>query len=371
MEILIKQEMQAYLNIGDAALLMGKFNIDEEEEITAEAIEKGLTAEAFEEEINKFTEEFNPFELLMKHGDKGYIPRIKNNETMYNDIDYLNNAISFFSEKKEQAITQLKGVQGVEVELTDEMRRRLDAVLPDEAKSKNNYLRLTPDKDFCMEQITESLKKNLSETSWQSTQYLWRLHPIFDWINEKANLLYPRGVAPLIGIEDAFPKGESAYVLSGIIPNRKSTPVVDVFICLHYDADGNFKDEWTMRELLSKTGFGKKDTPNKMKIKDIADYNTVPPLKDIIDKAKKIMLQRSKKYKERIDPLIFNEHEKLGDLQKNRNAVIERTYHDSLAKEIKMQETYKLFETFVDFVTETLDIENEPYLKVVTCIRGL
>ena len=40
-EILIEKEEQAYKNIGDPTLLMGKFNIEEEELITAEAIEKG------------------------------------------------------------------------------------------------------------------------------------------------------------------------------------------------------------------------------------------------------------------------------------------------------------------------------------------
>jgi len=65
MEILVRKEEQAYKNIGDPTLLLGKFNVEEEEMVTAEAIEKGLSAEEFDEQIDNSFEEFDPFELLM------------------------------------------------------------------------------------------------------------------------------------------------------------------------------------------------------------------------------------------------------------------------------------------------------------------
>ena len=65
MQILIHKEEQAYRNIGDPALLMGKFNIEEEEQETAAAIESGEDAEKFAESLDSSSEEFNPYELLM------------------------------------------------------------------------------------------------------------------------------------------------------------------------------------------------------------------------------------------------------------------------------------------------------------------
>ena len=46
-EILIQKEEQALKNIGDPALLLGKFNVEEEETVIAEAIESGSDADTF------------------------------------------------------------------------------------------------------------------------------------------------------------------------------------------------------------------------------------------------------------------------------------------------------------------------------------
>ena len=69
MEILVKKEEQALKNIGDPAMLFGKFNQEEEEEETAKAIESGAGADAFEKLLDSDEEEFDPLELLMGLGD--------------------------------------------------------------------------------------------------------------------------------------------------------------------------------------------------------------------------------------------------------------------------------------------------------------
>jgi hypothetical protein len=237
--------------------------------------------------------------------------------------------------------------------------------------SKNDYLRLSPDKSFCMEQMMESLKNTPSEGSWQSTQYLWPLHPIFDWINEKASLLYPRGDAPLIGIEGKFPKGESAYVLSGIIPNRNSAPVVDIIFSLHYSAKGDFLGKWNMNELLDKTGFREKNTPNKLKVKETDISANTYLLPDVINQAKKIMSTHSSEYKKRIDPLINKEIENLGNLQKRRIEVIKNLCLEASEKKKKEDEVEKLFNQFVNFVHDSLEIVDTPYLRILACIKGV
>ena len=94
MEILVTKEEQAYKNIGDPALLMGKFNIEEEEQVTAAAIESGLSAEAFDAQIDDSADDFDPFEALMAmEDDEVEQPEVHLDETLYRDIDYLRSAI--------------------------------------------------------------------------------------------------------------------------------------------------------------------------------------------------------------------------------------------------------------------------------------
>lgn len=64
-EILVTKEEQALKNIGDPALLLGKFSIEDEELVVADAIENGSDETAFSDTLDAGEDEFDPFEALM------------------------------------------------------------------------------------------------------------------------------------------------------------------------------------------------------------------------------------------------------------------------------------------------------------------
>ena len=199
MEILVQKEEQAYKNIGDPTLLLGKFNIEEEEQITAEAIEKALTEEEFSNQIDDLSAGFDPFELLMMGASEvASAAEVSTDETLYSDINYLYSAISYFMQTERHPVQKLQTVEGLEIKITEDLKRRLTALIPEEAMPGTEYLRLSPDKSFCMEEMKRSMQNNMSETAWPTTQYLWPLHPIYEWVNDKAGLLFGRGEAPLV-----------------------------------------------------------------------------------------------------------------------------------------------------------------------------
>lgn len=63
LSILIEKDDHAARNIGDPSALMGLYSIDLEEARTAEAIESGISAEAYADSLKG--EEFNPLDLLL------------------------------------------------------------------------------------------------------------------------------------------------------------------------------------------------------------------------------------------------------------------------------------------------------------------
>ena len=143
LKILINKEEQAYKNIGDPALLMGLFNVESEELFTAAAIESNIDAAAFEQNIDKANDEFDPFELLMSgSSDSNPQPTVQHDETLFRDLDYLKTAVAFFARSDRHPIHNLQTVEGVEIEITPDLQRRLDVVLPDEIKPRENYLQL-------------------------------------------------------------------------------------------------------------------------------------------------------------------------------------------------------------------------------------
>jgi len=371
MEILVKKEEQAYKNIGDPALLMGKFNIEEEELVTAEAIEKGMSAEEFSEEIEDFSDEFDPFELLMKGSTEGEAPiEVHDNETLYKDIDYLRNAMIYFAKTERNPITDLQTVQGVEIDITPEMNRRLASLLPDEAMPRTGYLRLSPDKAFCMNEMKRSMQNNMSETAWPATQYLWPLHPIFDWVNDKAGLLFGRGEAPLIGIPKSLSKTDYIFLVAGVILNRKSTPVVDEWFGLKF-SNGKFIEELTMEQVIKKTGFGKSNVPNRCNVTVQRKTEAESLLQSAVKEAKKVLERYCMKYKEEINPQIDIEIDKLAELEGKHKYYQLSLFESERKKSEQERKVAEMFDRFTEWVTDTLEIENNPYLRIIAVLTGV
>jgi len=370
-KILVQKEEQAYKNIGDPALIFGKFNIEEEELITAEAIEKGLSPEKFIEEVDHFSQEFNPFELLMMGSAGVNAPvNVAENKTLFKDINYLRSAMSFFSSSQRLPMHNLQTVEGVELEITPDLKRRLSALLPDEAMPSNDCLRLSPDKQFCMDEMTRSMQNTMAETAWPKTQYLWSLHPIFEWINDKAGLLFGRNEAPLIGVSGLNPLNDFIFIVAGTIPNRKSTPVVDAWFGLRF-TKGQFTSELTMEQVIDKTGFGRVDTPNQNNLTETNRKDAADLLETVVAQAKNTLSRYCSDYQKVIDPQINEELDKLSELEGRHKEYQLSLFESDRKKSEQERKVEEIFTTFTEWVKDTLEIENNPYLRIVAVLMGV
>lgn len=371
MEILIKKEDQAYKNIGDPALLMGKFNIEEEEQITAEAIEKGLSAEAFDEQIDGASEEFDPFELLMSGAsDDVAAPEVVTEETLYKDIDYIRSAMAQFASTEKHPVQNLQTVEGVEIAITPEIKRRLTALLPEEAIPGTDYLKLSPDKAFCMSEMKRSLQNSMEEKAWPATQYLWKIHPIFEWVNDKAGLLCGRGEAPFIGLPTVLPPSDVIFIIAGSIPNRKSTPVVDEWFGLRF-SNGQFTEELSMEKVITTTGFGRADIPNRNNVPPQAKEQAEALLECAVREGKKVLDRYCDAYRQKINPQINEELNKLAELEGKHKEYQVSLFESERKKSEQERKVEEDFSKFADWVRDTLEIENNPYLRIVAVLKGV
>lgn len=371
MEILVRKEEEAYKNIGDPTLLLGKFNVEEEELVTAEAIEKGLSPEEFDEQIDDSFEDFDPFELLMMGAAESEAPaEVHNDDTLYRDIDYLHSAMTYFTQTERHPVQNLPTVEGVEIEITPDLKRRLAALLPEEAMPSTDYLRLSPDKSFCMYEMKRSMQNNMSETAWPATQYLWPLHPIFDWVNDKAGLLFGRSEAPLIGIPQTMAISEYIFIVAGTIPNRKSTPVVDEWFGLRF-INGKFVEELSVEQVIANTGFGRKDVPNRNNVSDQSRNEAEALLPSAVAEAKKVLERYCANYRQEIEPQINEEIDKLLELEGRHKDYQLSLFESERKKSEQERKVERIFSDFTDWVKDTLEIENNPYLRIVAVLMGV
>lgn len=376
-EILIQKEEQALKNIGDPALLLGKFNVEEEETVIAEAIESGSDADTFAQSLDADAQDFNPFEALMAAASETEETAIEqlsetvSDETLFTDKEYLEQAVQYLNQTDSNPVQELQTVSGLDIRLTPEMERRLRALIPEEAMPQGETLRLSDDKAFCMEQMRTSMQKNMDEAAWPSSQYLWKLHPIFSWVNDKAGLLFKRAEAPVLGLPGVLYPGEALYIVSGSVPNLKSTPLIDEWFGLLY-RDGQFIQRLSMEEVVQKAGLRSARIPNTNCITNQSIVAASGLLHDVVTQAKTYLTERYQQYQAEMNPKLDAEVDKLIELQEKHKEYYQTTLFEH-ERQLQEQERRvdKLFDDFTNWVKETLTIQNNPYIRIVSVLMGV
>lgn len=375
MEILVQKEEQALKNIGDPAMLFGKFNQEEEEEETAKAIENGMSAEQFEQTLSQGDEEINWLDLLMGSGRED-IPQVQtsNDDTIFSDIDYIKAALQVFTETEEIKFNDLSAANGIEIKLTDSVKKKIGRIMPPEAMPGDDYLRLSPDIEHCKNEMKRCMQNELAEEAWPATQYLWKLHPIFNWIGDKAGIFYNRSEVPVLGVPQGMDADEMIFMVAGLVPNRKSTPVVDEWFGVSYKG-GKFDKIMTMNEVIQKSHLTL-NNPNQQKVTDEYIVKGEGLLQDVVNQSKEYMKGKVQAYKDETDPYIYDELDRLDELQQ-RHKDAQLSFFDlnipgmERKKTEKEREIDKIFDDFIDWVKDTLEIEDNPYIRIVAVITGV
>lgn len=372
MEILVMKEEQAVKNIGDPAMLLGKFNIEDEELVIAETIENGSDATTFESTLDGMEDEFDPFEVLMAAAteEEGAAPaRTKTDETLLFDRDYLEMSLEFLNQTEGHSVQKLEQVSGLDITLTPDMRRRLQALLPAEALPSGEHLRLSDDKDFVMSEMKRSMRNNMEDTVWPAVQYLWKLHPLFSWVNDKIGLQFKRDEAPVCTSEK-LPAGAVIFIVTGSIPNKKSTPLVDEWFGVLYQ-DGKFVKNVSMNDAVQMTELRSMKTPNPDKLTEelLTDASVLLP--DVVEKARHYLKGFYTSYQNEINPMLDEEIDKLADLQEKHKDYQLSLFENERKRSEAERKVDDLFDRFVNWVNDTLTIQDNPYIRIISVVMGV
>lgn len=370
-EILVEKEEQAQKNIGDPSMLLGKFNIEEEELVISDAIEQSMDDASFENVLQEQEEDFNPFEAFMQAAEENTVQVERaSDETLFTDKEYLEHALNFLNKDEKHPFEEMQTVSGIKVQLTEEMKKRLSALMPEEAIKDKESLNLSDDKTFCMNEISRSLQNNLEEAAWPQTQYLWKQHPILQWVNDKSGLLYNRGEAPVIGLNQDLNKDEAIFIVSGSIPNEKSTPLVDEWFGLYYK-NKELEKVLSMNEVLSKTHLSKQ-LSNTDSLDDSRLLELSALLEDVVQKANDNLKNYYDDYHVKSEKQIDEELDKLDSLKEKKLDYQRSLFEDDERfQSVEERKINKIFDEFCNYVKETLTIKDNPYIKVVAVLTGV
>ena len=282
---LIDKDEAAQENIGDPSAFLGTNDEQEQEDVVAEAIEAGKSADAFEAEMDNRAAEtassavdhYAVLEAFFKAAQttpaaRADMPDKAGRQSVFEDtFAYAVTALTrvktwkpdihFDVDRKDRVIT---------LSIPDDFRERSDfggrstrtvdaRFMPPEAEPAEGRIKLTDNRQLMSERIRAA--RQGTGRGWPDFQYLWDVHPAIDWLSDKISGVFGRRQAPVVRIAGILQKEEVAFVFNGIVPNLKGQPLVDEWPVVVFSKSRFVRVE-TIRDFLNRTGIGRTELPN-------------------------------------------------------------------------------------------------------------
>lgn len=374
LEVLIRKEQQAEENIDDPASLMGVYDVEEEEKITADAMESGTSAEAFDEDLGRTVD---PMELLLGHGkdetqDDGR-DRVADSVSLFDgDYAYMETALRHLREQDQQTLdlTLQPDDRRVRITANDEIKKRFKR-LPDEIWPEDGVFHLSSDPDAVQAAIKQSRQE---EHAWPRTQYLWELHPLMQWVNDKVVASFHRSEAPILTLP-SLPADETTVICSGNIPNRKGQSVVNEWIGVRFHGSGA-PDVIPFRNVVEQTGLSEDTLPNRAAAVDTDALQAQIP--EAVEAARTWMLRRRSEVEATLNKKLQTQLDRLEELKTRHEQQLEMRFAQSDRpeaiiegqKQKRQREIDRIFDDFFEWVENTMTTEDQAYIQVVAVCTG-
>src|SRR5690554_4154988 len=323
LEILKEKDEQAYKNIGDPATFMKVHDADAEETLTMEAMATGMDAEAFDTQYQPDDSNegddllalfLNPEAATPKTVEQAAQQTVEHYSLFPGDYEFAHQALKALNrERKQVNFTANDERQTITITPPDDLEYRF-RFLPPEISPENGLLVLTADKQRYDEEIRRSRQ---DENAWPKLHYLWPQHPAIQWLQDRLLAQVARHSAPVLALPDtdkvrqALAPGESVFLVSGLIPNRKAHPVIWEWFAIT-TRDGAVTRLQPAEDWLKPLKLDNK-LPNRAQPVDLTALEALR--KPVIEAARKEMERRQQAYTAENQPQLEPQLAKLQELK--------------------------------------------------------
>jgi superfamily II DNA or RNA helicase len=374
LELLIQKDEQAVKNIGDPSALMGVYDIEEEEKITAQAMEQNQSPQQFE--ATMAAKAFDPLALLMGEEERPTgseaVTRTHATPSLFkDDLSYLKAAISQVRQAQPLHAEFYPEEQRVDLTAPEELKQRFRA-LPPEIWPDDGHFTLSADQSVIQAEIKRSRK---DEKAWPRIHYLWPLHPVMEWVNDKVLAAFGRHEAPVVVLQGALDPDEVVFVLSGLIPNRKSHPLVHRWFGVSF-RKGRFHGIEDFDGLVDRTGLARRTFPNRGNGVDTETLQSLLP--QAVARGREWMSAQRKAFEEQTNVKLDEHLKALERLKGNQFIQLEIRFQSSQQpqkivlsrKEEERRRIDRLFTDYLEWIEDTMTTEDNPYIQVVAVLKG-
>lgn len=255
LELLTERDEQAQKNIHDpAALALTRATQEEEEALTAGAIEEGLEVPAWLAALKAQGLDDSLVAQLAAPAGEGAgdadgsgqnatpeplpppVPRGSTPSLFGSDF-----AFAAAAADRERALHGLRASadpvrQLLELHLTKGLSRRFER-LPQEVRPGDGVVLHTASRSR-MKEAMEDARKAKDGDPWPRHQYLWRLNPVVEWLSDRVGAAFGRHTAPVLVGTQGLEPGAFAVIVSSQLTNRQARPLWQRWTAVRFERLG-------------------------------------------------------------------------------------------------------------------------------------
>ena len=375
LEILVKKDEQASENIGDPSEFMGLYDQEAEEEKVAEAMEQGddffsefeamMDSQASQSE--DALDNFIP-ELPRAQGQDifGPLPRV-----FSDGLEYAHAAIRWFQETGEDIQAEIEG-DTFSVYAPRDLKQRLE-FLPKEARPEYDHFQLTPVKESIDDEIRRTRQEE--DAAWPAIHYLWPIHPVMEWLSDRALNAFGRHTAPVLRLPAKLAADEHIVLIHGGFPNRRGHVLIQDWsgICLK---DGKVTERLDWERLKKKLNLQPGKVPNPGRAGDTDSLRALLPT--AVHAAEQHLKALKEGFEAERRPLLQDQQRRLEQLKAQHESQLQLELDRSdqpeafkaRVRDERQAHINRVFQDHLDWLNNTQTTEEAPYLQVAAVFTG-
>ncbi len=375
LEVLKAKDEQAYRNIGDPSAFMNVHDIEEEEGITTRIIAAGTPAAAFDATLTPAESEGDSLLALFTSGDApvSHLIEPAPPPSLYaDDLAYCEAALHRLRDKNADLRFEIDPTaKTLTLDAPEDLRHRF-AQQPSEAAPEHWRFVLTTARDRMADAIAESRR---DERAWPREHYLWRLHPVVEWLNDRTAAAFGRHEAPVLTGVSGLAPTETAFVFAGLVPNRRGHPLLHEWIAVCHEPSG-FAAPQPFEALRRRIGLGDRHMPNRQESVDVAALQRLLP--EAVQAANAWFAKRRNEFEDAINDKLNGAVAALDGLKNRRLRQLDlRLDRSALAEPLKAarrksaeSEIDGIFGDYLQWIEDVMTTEERPWVSVVCLLVG-
>lgn len=377
LEVLIEKDEQAGKNIGDPSEFLGVFDQAAEEEKVAEAIEQNTGfdfAAEFAALLNQqATQSENPLDKFIP------VPPVNNPakavqelpRVFANGLEYARAALQWFAERREKLDASIEG-DIFAITAPPSLKQRLN-FLPREVRPEHDRFLLTPDKKRIDEEIRRTRQEE--DAAWPNVHFLWALHPVMEWLADRALNAFGRHAAPVVRVQNLLAADEHIVLVHGGFPSRRGHVLVQDCFGIRIRA-GNIIARLSWQELQNELQLRPGQLRNRGVPGDKQSLKALLP--QAVDDAYRHLRALKAAFEAERKSTLEGQRQRLAELKKQHQSQLDLEFARSdqpdaiktRRRDERQQHIDRIFNDYQNWLDNTQAMEDDPYLQILAIFTG-